>query len=62
MTEESAQTSGEKRQGTGETKYRDLSFWHDTLGSSALVPRAALDGNTDADVAIAVTNDDVGRT
>src|SRR5688572_6770265 len=52
MTDESAQTSGERRQGTGETKYGDLSFWHDSLGAAALVPRAPLDGNTDADVAI----------
>jgi glycine/D-amino acid oxidase-like deaminating enzyme len=32
--------------------YRDLSFWHDSLGADALVPRPALDGSTDADIAI----------
>ena len=32
--------------------YRGLSFWHDSLGPGALTPRAPLDGDTDADVAI----------
>ena len=32
--------------------YRGLSFWHDSLGADALAPRAPLDGDTDADVAI----------
>ncbi|MEP6843897.1 MAG: FAD-dependent oxidoreductase [Pseudolysinimonas sp.] len=32
--------------------YADLSFWHDSLGADALVPRAPLSGDTDADVAI----------
>ncbi len=32
--------------------YRELSFWHDSLGPDALVPRAPLPGDTDADVAI----------
>jgi len=32
--------------------YSGLSFWHDSLGPDALVPRAPLAGDTDADVAI----------
>ena len=32
--------------------YAGLSFWHDSLGPDALTPRAALPGDTDADVAI----------
>lgn len=32
--------------------YTGLSFWHDSLGPDALVPRAPLAGDTDADVAI----------
>lgn len=32
--------------------YRDLSYWHDSLGPDALVPRAPLPGDTQADVAI----------
>ena len=32
--------------------YSELSFWHDSLGPDALVPRAPLAGDTDADIAI----------
>jgi glycine/D-amino acid oxidase-like deaminating enzyme len=32
--------------------YSSLSFWHDSLGPDALVPRAPLAGDADADVAI----------
>ena len=32
--------------------YSGLSFWHESLGPEALVPRAPLAGDTDADVAI----------
>jgi len=32
--------------------YSTLSFWHDSLGPGALVPRAPLPGDTDADIAI----------
>ncbi|MBW4032214.1 MAG: FAD-dependent oxidoreductase [Acidobacteria bacterium] len=32
--------------------YDSLSYWHDSLGPGALVPRAPLPGDTDADVAI----------
>jgi len=32
--------------------YSGLSFWHDSLGAEALVPRAPLAGDTDADIAI----------
>ena len=34
------------------TIYSELSFWHDSLGPEALVPRAPLAGDTDADIAI----------
>jgi glycine/D-amino acid oxidase-like deaminating enzyme len=34
------------------TDYSGLSFWHDSLGSGALAPRAPLGGDTEADVAI----------
>lgn len=32
--------------------YAGLSFWHDSLGTGALAPRAPLAGDTDADIAI----------
>ena len=32
--------------------YSELSFWHDSLGPDALVSRAPLAGDTDADIAI----------
>jgi glycine/D-amino acid oxidase-like deaminating enzyme len=44
-----SESSGETRANSGE-EYADLSFWHATVGD--LTPRAGLDGDTDADVAI----------
>jgi glycine/D-amino acid oxidase-like deaminating enzyme len=35
-----------------ETRYSDLSFWHDSLPDGSLAPRAPLGGDRDADVAI----------
>lgn len=34
------------------TDYHDLSFWHSSLSAGSLEPRAPLDGDADADVAI----------
>jgi hypothetical protein len=39
------------QQAVTETAYRRLSLWHDTV-PGPLVPRPALPGDTDADVAI----------